>query len=51
MRVKQEMEGVRERLEVAERELIRSREESIKLTRSNQDLEKQVIAASQPLPS
>ena len=42
LRVKQELENVRTRLDKAERDVIVSKEESVKLTRSNQDLDKQV---------
>lgn len=43
LRVKQELADVRSRLEKAERDAIASREETIKLTRTKQDVEKQVI--------
>lgn len=43
LRVKQELEGVRVRLDKAERDLILSREENIKLIRVNQELDKQVL--------
>ena len=42
LRVKQELENVRTRLDKAERDDIVSKEESVKLTRSNQDLDKRV---------
>ncbi|KAF6016990.1 SDCCAG8 [Bugula neritina] len=42
LRVKKELEDVRNRLDAAERDVIQSREETVKLTRFNQDLEKQL---------
>ena len=42
LRVKQELENVRTRLDRNERELILSKEECVKLTRANQDIDKQV---------
>lgn len=42
LRVKQELEDVRLRLDKAERDLIHAKEEGIKITKVNQELEKQV---------
>ncbi|XP_067942221.1 serologically defined colon cancer antigen 8 homolog [Watersipora subatra] len=42
LRVKQELENVRARLDKNERELVLSKEEAVKLTRANQDLDKQL---------